>query len=86
MLPRSRPGRSTFARRGRTYADRRARTRLCRERLDFEEDIFRRSVQHLLMQGIRDLYIFGTAGEGYAVTERQFDEITRVFLEETFAK
>jgi dihydrodipicolinate synthase/N-acetylneuraminate lyase len=53
------------------------------ERLDFEEDIFRRSVRHLLTQGIRDLYIFGTAGEGYAVTERQFDEITRVFLEET---
>jgi dihydrodipicolinate synthase/N-acetylneuraminate lyase len=28
------------------------------------------------------LYIFGTAGEGYAVTDRQFAEITRVFCRE----
>ncbi len=53
------------------------------ERFDFEEDIFRRFVRLLLAQGVRDLYIFGTAGEGYAVTEAQFDEITRVFLDET---
>ena len=52
---------------------------------DFEEDIFRRSVRHQIASGIRDLYVFGTAGEGYAVTDRQFDEITRVFLEETHA-
>lgn len=49
----------------------------------FAEDIFRRSVRHLIAQGIRDLYIFGTAGEGYAVNDAQFGEITRVFLEET---
>ena len=49
----------------------------------FAEAIFRRSVRHLITQGIHDLYIFGTAGEGYAVTETQFDEITGVFLEET---
>jgi dihydrodipicolinate synthase/N-acetylneuraminate lyase len=53
------------------------------ECFDFEEDIFRQSVRHQIASGIRDLYIFGTAGEGYAVTERQFDEITRVFLDET---
>jgi dihydrodipicolinate synthase/N-acetylneuraminate lyase len=53
------------------------------ERFEFEDATFRRSVRHLLAHGIRDLYIFGTAGEGYAVTETQFDEITRVFLEET---
>ena len=47
------------------------------------EDVFRQLVRHLICHGIRDLYIFGTAGEGYAVTERQFDEIARVFLEET---
>jgi len=52
------------------------------ERFDFEEDIFRRSVRQQIASGIHDLYIFGTAGEGYAVTERQFDEITRVFLDE----
>jgi dihydrodipicolinate synthase/N-acetylneuraminate lyase len=49
----------------------------------FAEEIFRRQVRHMIAQGISDLYIFGTAGEGYAVTDRQFDEITRVFLEET---
>lgn len=53
------------------------------ERFEFEENIFRRSVRHQIASGIRDLYIFGTAGEGYAVTERQFDEVTRVFLDET---
>lgn len=53
------------------------------EEFSFPEDIFRRSVRHLITQGIRDLYIFGTAGEGYAVTESQFDEVTRVFLDET---
>lgn len=54
-----------------------------REELTFAGDIFRRSVRHLVAHGIRDLYIFGTAGEGYAVTDAQFDEITRAFLEET---
>jgi dihydrodipicolinate synthase/N-acetylneuraminate lyase len=49
----------------------------------FAEEIFRRQVRHLIGHGISDLYIFGTAGEGYAVTESQFDEITEVFLDET---
>ncbi len=53
------------------------------ENFEFEEDIFRRSVRHQISCGIRDLYIFGTAGEGYAVTDSQFDEITRVFFDET---
>lgn len=53
------------------------------ERFEFEEDIFQRSVRLQIASGMRDLYIFGTAGEGYAVTEMQFDAITRVFLDET---
>lgn len=53
------------------------------ERFEFEEDIFRRSVRHQIASGIRDLYIFGTAGEGYAVKEAQFDQVTRLFLDET---
>jgi dihydrodipicolinate synthase/N-acetylneuraminate lyase len=51
-------------------------------RFRFAEDIFRRSVRRLIAQGIRDLYIFGTAGEGYAVTDAQFDEVTRAFCDE----
>ena len=46
------------------------------------ESIFRESIRGLIAQGIPDLYIFGTAGEGYAVTDSQFDRIARVFVEE----
>src|SRR5436853_5759474 len=46
------------------------------------ESIFRTSIRSLITGGIPDLYIFGTAGEGYAVTDSQFDRITRVFVEE----
>jgi dihydrodipicolinate synthase/N-acetylneuraminate lyase len=47
----------------------------------FAEPIFRRGVR-LALAGTPHLYVFGTAGEGYAVTERQFDHIVRVFIEE----
>jgi dihydrodipicolinate synthase/N-acetylneuraminate lyase len=49
----------------------------------FAEEIFRKQVRRLIAHNISDLYIFGTAGEGYAVTDRQFDEISRVFLDES---
>jgi len=49
------------------------------DRFEFEEEVFRRQVHTLARELTRDLYIFGTAGEGYAVTERQFDQITRAF-------
>ena len=50
-----------------------------------DEPVFRASIRNLLAHDLRDLYIFGTAGEGYAVDEAQFDEITRVFQEEMAA-
>ncbi|MGH2560800.1 MAG: dihydrodipicolinate synthase family protein [Thermomicrobiales bacterium] len=46
------------------------------------EEIFRDSIRGQIGHGFTDLYIFGTAGEGYAVTERQFDEISAIFVEE----
>ena len=49
---------------------------------DFAEAIFRRSVRTTLMHGTKQLYVFGTAGEGYAVTERQFDQIVTAFADE----
>src|SRR4051794_21518081 len=49
----------------------------------FLDDVFRREVQSFLAFGFRHIYIFGTAGEGYAVTNRQFEEIARTFHEET---
>ena len=48
----------------------------------FDELLFRRSVQRAARDGTRHLYIFGTAGEGHAVSERQFEQITRAFADE----
>jgi dihydrodipicolinate synthase/N-acetylneuraminate lyase len=39
-------------------------------------------VRKILNEGTRNVYVFGTASEGYAVTNRQFFEITRVFQDE----
>src|SRR5262249_46808631 len=47
---------------------------------NFLEDVFRREVASML-KGTPHLYLFGTAGEGYAVTDRQFDRIVRVFAD-----
>jgi|GEM_PF-2477496 len=45
-------------------------------------DRFRRTIRRLHEQGLRDLYIFGTAGEGHAVSERQFRVISEAFVEQ----
>ncbi len=52
-----------------------------RERL--LEDMFRREVRMLRARGFHDLYIFGTAGEGYAVDMARFRRIVELFREET---
>lgn len=49
---------------------------------EFLEDLFRDQVRQLLKVGTQHLYIFGTAGEGYAVTNRLFEQITKVFHQE----
>lgn len=51
------------------------------ERLD--EAVFRQEVRHFLSLGFRDLYIFGTAGEGHAVDTPRFEAVADVFREET---
>lgn len=51
------------------------------DRYEFDEDRFRRQVHTIARNLTRHLYVFGTAGEGYAVSERQFDRITRAFWE-----
>ncbi len=49
------------------------------ERDEFDEDRFCRQV-HTIARGLtRHIYVFGTAGEGYAVTEKQFDRIAAAF-------
>ncbi len=46
------------------------------------EAVFRRSVRATLKH-FNHLYIFGTAGEGYAVSQTQFRRIVDIFYEET---
>jgi dihydrodipicolinate synthase/N-acetylneuraminate lyase len=43
--------------------------------------LFQRSIHGLVQAGLKDLYVFGTAGEGHTVTEQQFRDVTRIFVE-----
>ena len=49
------------------------------DRFEFDEATFRRQVHTIARDLTRNIYVFGTAGEGYAVTERQFDRIATAF-------
>jgi dihydrodipicolinate synthase/N-acetylneuraminate lyase len=49
------------------------------ERLD--EPMFRRQVAHILEAGFRHVYVFGTAGEGYAVDTARFRRVVELFGE-----
>lgn len=48
----------------------------------FDEAKFRAQVRDLAENLTPYLYVFGTAGEGYAVTDAQYEAISRSFLEE----
>ncbi len=52
-----------------------------RERL--AEQIFRRAIRHAAGMGFDHLYVFGTAGEGYAVDGARFRSVIEVFRDET---
>lgn len=47
------------------------------------EPLFRAGVRHTLACGFKNLYVFGTAGEGYAVDLPRFRQVVEVFYEET---
>ena len=47
------------------------------------EDIFRKEIQTSINNGFTNMYIFGTASEGYAVTNKQFKQIAEIFWQET---
>ena len=51
------------------------------ERLD--EANFRRATRHALASGFRHLYVFGTAGEGYAVDSARFRDVAVLLWDET---
>ena len=50
------------------------------ERLD--EAVFRRAIRHALDTRFRHLYVFGTAGEGYAVDTERFRRVVEVYGDE----
>ena len=52
------------------------------EAYTFDETLFRTVVRRWRTEVTPYLYIFGTAGEGYAVTDAQFEAITRAFVGE----
>lgn len=52
------------------------------ERYRFDVASFRNQVRAFLQRGVNHLYLFGTAGEGYAITEEQYERIVAVFAEE----
>ncbi len=52
------------------------------EHYEFDEVAFRSQIKAFLERGVNHIYLFGTAGEGYAVTEEQHDRIIEVFVEE----
>jgi dihydrodipicolinate synthase/N-acetylneuraminate lyase len=53
------------------------------EREQLLEEVFRQEVRLMLANGFKHLYIFGTAGEGYAVDTARFRRIVDLFFEET---
>ncbi|MBN2851665.1 MAG: dihydrodipicolinate synthase family protein [Clostridia bacterium] len=49
------------------------------ENFHFDKVNFRLEVEHMIAHGINHIYLFGTAGEGYAVNNAQFEEIVSFF-------
>lgn len=52
------------------------------ENNEFDEKIFRRQIRAITGRGITHIYVFGTAGEGYAVSDEQYEEVIRTFADE----
>ena len=48
---------------------------------ELDEALFRRSIRNLVAAGLPDLYVFGTAGEGYAVSDAMFRHVATIFTE-----
>lgn len=53
------------------------------DREQFLESLFREEVRRAIAHGFDKIYIFGTAGEGYAVDMDRYRHIVRTFAEET---
>jgi len=55
------------------------------EHYEFDADSFILQVRTIARGLTRHIYLFGTAGEGYAASEKQFDQIARAFWESSQA-
>lgn len=53
------------------------------EKERFIEPVFRKQIRLIRQLGFEHLYIFGTAGEGYAIDTDRFRQIVSVFRDET---
>ncbi len=51
------------------------------ENYKFMPKVFELQVNHMVENGLRHIYLFGTAGEGYAVNLRQYKTIVKLFTE-----
>ena len=52
------------------------------EDFTLDEALFRKELRSMLDGGLRYIYTFGTAGEGFAVNDEEFLSITRIFIDE----
>lgn len=52
------------------------------ERFELEEEVFRAAIRRIAQSLTKYVYSFGTAGEGYAVSDTQFHRVTAVFVDE----
>jgi dihydrodipicolinate synthase/N-acetylneuraminate lyase len=53
-----------------------------KEDFTLDEICLREHIQSTIQAGFQHLYLMGTAGEGYAVTDRQFEQVATIFSEE----
>jgi dihydrodipicolinate synthase/N-acetylneuraminate lyase len=53
-----------------------------KEDFTLDEICLREHIQSTIHAGFQHLYLMGTAGEGYAVTDRQFEQVAAIFSEE----
>jgi dihydrodipicolinate synthase/N-acetylneuraminate lyase len=52
------------------------------DQFTLDESLFRYEIASLVERGVSNLYVFGTAGEGYAVDDDQFEQVARIFVDE----
>ncbi len=50
---------------------------------ELDEAVFRRHIAQQLASDAENIYVMGTAGEGYAVTDAQFRQVVDVFVDAT---